>query len=47
LDLYEPWDLSILKNDKVIGQTQICLSCAQLHSTAETVEALGELFNEA
>ncbi len=45
---YEPrLGFIYFKDNKVIGQTQICLSCAQLHSTAETVEgALGELFNE-
>ena len=35
------------KKNKVIGQTQICLSCAQLRSTAQTVEGeYGNLFNE-
>jgi hypothetical protein len=45
---YEPrLGFVYFKNNKVIGQTQICLSCAQLRSTAETVEGeLGELFNE-
>ena len=34
------------KGNKVIGQTQICLSCAQLRSTAQTVEGeYGNLFN--
>ena len=35
------------KGNKVIGQTQICLSCAQLRSTAMTVNnEYGGLFNE-
>ena len=35
------------KENKVIGQTQICLSCAQLRSTAKTVGGdHGNLFNE-
>ncbi len=35
------------KENKVIGQTQICLSCAQLRSTAKTVDGeYGNLFNK-
>lgn len=35
------------KQNKIIGQTQVCLSCAQLRSTAETVNGeYGNLFNE-
>lgn len=45
---YEPrLGFIYFKDNKVICQTQICLSCAQLNSTAETVEGEhGELFNE-
>ena len=45
---YEPrLGFIYFKDNKVVGQTQICLSCAQLKSTAETVEGeFGELFNE-
>lgn len=35
------------KENKVIGQTQICLSCAQLRSTVKTVnDEYGNLFNK-
>lgn len=35
------------KNNKVIGQTQICLSCAQLQSTVETINGEhGNCFNQ-
>ena len=35
------------KKNKIVGQTQICLSCAQLNSTAKTVKnEYGNLFNE-
>lgn len=35
------------KENKVIGQTQICLSCAQLHSTAKTIkEEYGNSIND-
>ena len=46
---YEP-RLAFLyfKNNKIIAQTQICLSCAQLRSTAKTVSGqYGGLFNQA
>jgi len=45
---YEPRLAFIyFKDNKVIGQTQICLGCAQLHSTAETVNGkFGDLFNK-
>jgi len=45
---YEPrFAFVYYKGNKVIGQTQICLSCAQLRSTAQTVEGeYGNLFNE-
>jgi hypothetical protein len=45
---YEPrLGFVYFKNNKVIGQTQICLSCAQLHSTAETVKGnIGDIFNK-
>jgi hypothetical protein len=35
------------KKNKIVGQTQICLSCAQLNSTAKTIkDEYGNLFNE-
>jgi hypothetical protein len=35
------------RKNKVVGQTQICLSCAQLHSTIETVNGeYGSDFNK-
>lgn len=35
------------KKNKIVGQTQICLSCAQLNSTAKTIKnEYGNLFNE-
>ena len=35
------------KNNKVIGQTQVCLSCAQLQSTVETINGEhGNCFNQ-
>ena len=44
---YEPrLGFVFFKNGKVIGQTQICLSCAQLRSTMRTVnKEYGGLFN--
>lgn len=46
---YEPRLAFIyFKNDNVICQTQICLECSQLHSTATTVKGVDEnLNNEA
>lgn len=48
IDCYEPrLGFIYFKDNKVIGQTQICLSCVQLHSTVETVkEKFGDIFNE-
>ena len=45
---YEPRLAFIyFKKNKVIGQTQICLSCAQIKSTAETVDGeYGNSINE-
>lgn len=48
VNCYEPRLAFIYyKQNKVIGQTQVCISCAQLRSTAETVNGeYGNLFNE-